>query len=600
MPVPRIRLWMSRTKMVAIGVLIALLSAVTPALVSSQSARADVAAPSWWNGKICDTNNYPASNALGSSYNGVITCGPGPYQGGSDHLENFFAGSWGEYEWECVELVMRYMYLVYGIAPYNSPGGQDVVSNYSGSVLTKVTNPATGGIPSPGDILSFAANTFGHGSTGHTSVVTSVSVDGSGNGTVTTMEQNASSNGVGSVPVVNHVLGGGVTGWLHNPNAGVGHATALSMSGDLNGDGYSDIGIFHQVTSDGADVHSLYGSTGTPFQYTPTIVRHLLASNGWAWSKMKLASGDFNGDGYADVAIVHQTSDGGADVHILYGSSGNPLQNTITITRHLTAAEGWNWSQMKIASGDFNGDGYSDIAILQQVGVDDTDVHILYGGATPFQNTTTFVRHLYAADGFAWSKIKVATGYFNADSYADLAIVHQRSDLGADVDILYGGTPTPFQYSPTFVRSLPNSAGWTWTGMKLASGYFNADSYEDLAIAQQRTDGGADINILYGSTGTPFQYSPTLVRSLTAAQGWTWSEMKLVTGYFNADSYSDLAIVHQRTDGGADVHILYGSTGTPFQYNPTFAVSLTAAAGWVWADMKLVTINFGSDGLSGG
>jgi hypothetical protein len=75
---------------------------------------------------------------------------------------------------------MRYMYLVYGIQPY-SANGNTVVSNYSGTTLTAKTHPATDGLPTPGDILSFAANTFGHGATGHTAVVTGYNKDNSGN-----------------------------------------------------------------------------------------------------------------------------------------------------------------------------------------------------------------------------------------------------------------------------------------------------------------------------------------------------------------------------------------------------------------------------------
>lgn len=200
-------------------------------------AHADVGAPGWWGGKVCDTNNYPGSYPLGASYNGVYACGPGSYnQGGTDHFVRFFttpSPAWGEYEWECVELVMRYMYLVYGIAPYDAPGGKDVVGNYSGTALTPVNNDGTSAnpkLPSPGDIISVGAApinpTTGKSPNpyGHTAVVTNVSVDASGNGTLTDMQQNATSNGVGTLTIgggkiTGTVLGGSVTGWLHNPSA---------------------------------------------------------------------------------------------------------------------------------------------------------------------------------------------------------------------------------------------------------------------------------------------------------------------------------------------------------------------------------------------
>jgi CHAP domain len=176
-------------------------------------APATAPTPPWWSGN-CDVNNHSGSYPLAASYNGVEACGPGPLQGGYDKLVHFFPGAWGEYEWECVELVARYMYLVYGIHPY-SANGNTVVSNYSGSVLSKVSNDGAS-LPSPGDIVSEADTTTNPD--GHTGVVTAVNVS-DGTGTVTIMEQNASASGWGTIGVSGNVLGSLVTGWLHNAAA---------------------------------------------------------------------------------------------------------------------------------------------------------------------------------------------------------------------------------------------------------------------------------------------------------------------------------------------------------------------------------------------
>src|ERR1700691_3925310 len=89
--------------------------------VVAKSSQAATPSPAWWSGN-CDINNHPGSHPLGASYNGVEACGTGQLQGGSDHLVHFFSGAFGVYEWECVELVMRYMYQVYGIHPYSANG----------------------------------------------------------------------------------------------------------------------------------------------------------------------------------------------------------------------------------------------------------------------------------------------------------------------------------------------------------------------------------------------------------------------------------------------------------------------------------------------
>jgi hypothetical protein len=196
--------------LLAFGLVVGVVGGVeSAAVVVAAPARAAVSAPPWWSGS-CDAGNDPGSYPLGASYNGVQACGPLPGTGGQ--LVRFYSGAWGEYEWQCVELVMRYMYQVYGIAPY-SANGNTVVSNYSGSTLVKVSNNGTA-LPSPGDIVSEAGTTGNPD--GHTAVVTAIAVTG-GTGTVTVMEQNATSNGTGTITVSGGTLGSNVTAWLHNP-----------------------------------------------------------------------------------------------------------------------------------------------------------------------------------------------------------------------------------------------------------------------------------------------------------------------------------------------------------------------------------------------
>jgi hypothetical protein len=178
----------------------------------------DLAAPSWWNGHDCDSSHYFAvsgqsSFRLGAVYLGMPACGPRPLAGGTD-----VAVTWGggvtQLEWECAELSKRYLYLSYGIAPYQANGSQ-VVWNYSGSALEKISNPTSGKAPQPGDVLSYGSTT----TAGHTSVVMTSSVNGSGNGSITVIEENNSAGGASTLSVNNWTVNGNagsVSGWLHN------------------------------------------------------------------------------------------------------------------------------------------------------------------------------------------------------------------------------------------------------------------------------------------------------------------------------------------------------------------------------------------------
>jgi len=200
-------------------------------------AEAALPAPSWWNGS-CDANHWNSvaaskgwrgtgAHALGASYLGVAVCGPRP---SADHAPDvqWTKSGWGEYEWECPELTMRFMALAYGVGAYNA-NGNNVVRNYStsdGGGLVKVNNGTSGKPPLPGDVVSFDNSSD---PAGHAAVVAGSSVDSSGNGTVKLISQNDTSDGWRALSVSNWRLGsfnGFVPyGWLHDPQGRGGTGT---------------------------------------------------------------------------------------------------------------------------------------------------------------------------------------------------------------------------------------------------------------------------------------------------------------------------------------------------------------------------------------
>jgi hypothetical protein len=203
------------------------LALLPPALgLPAAPSSGDLPTPTWWSGD-CDQHNPSyiqvngmGSHRLGAVYLGLPACGPRPY---ADHVQDvvvrFFPGAWGELEWECVELSMRYLYLAYGIHPYSANGNM-VVWHYSsaadGGSLQKIANGTANAAPQPGDVLSYD----GASSVGHTSVVISATVDISGTGSLIVIEQNSSPTGAATLNVGNwYVTGnpGAISGWLHKP-----------------------------------------------------------------------------------------------------------------------------------------------------------------------------------------------------------------------------------------------------------------------------------------------------------------------------------------------------------------------------------------------
>jgi hypothetical protein len=212
----------ARIGMVVSSLAIALSACLPPAPPPIDNAD-PLPAPAWWSG-TCDSGHYPGAKALGAEFRNVQVCGPRPgADGAPNRLVNFFPGAWGELEWQCVELSMRFMYVAYGVNPYPA-NGKDVYDNYStvyGGDLVKVANGTVGTAPKPGDVLSFGPTSTS--ANGHTGVVASASVDGSGNGTVRILSQNDTADGWRTLTVSNWVVTAGVSGlgaipgWLHSP-----------------------------------------------------------------------------------------------------------------------------------------------------------------------------------------------------------------------------------------------------------------------------------------------------------------------------------------------------------------------------------------------
>ena len=192
---------------------------MTPETDYTADRRGNYPIPSWWSGN-CNVNNHPNSVVMGA-FLGVYICSAT----GDDRTVYFFSGAHAELEWECVEFVMRYMYLAYGTKPYEG-SGNDVYTNYSwtsGERLDKVKNGKIGKYPKRGDVMS-----FDWGTDGHTAVVKSSDVDSNGNGSYVTMNQNSDPYVVQTINVTNWNTG--AIGWLHAPTFPV--PTAVSASKD--------------------------------------------------------------------------------------------------------------------------------------------------------------------------------------------------------------------------------------------------------------------------------------------------------------------------------------------------------------------------------
>jgi hypothetical protein len=292
---------------------------------------------------------------------------------------------------------------------------------------------------------------------------------------------------------------------------------------DFNGDGRTDVGL---VGGPGWNTMPVAFSTGAgTFNVTNGGVGSFSA---WAaTANVKQLTGDFNNDGYTDVALTGGA--GWASVPVAF-SNGN---GTFNVTNFGIANFGaWaSTSGVKVISGDFNGDGRTDLALTGGAGWASVPVAFSNG------NGSFNVSNFGIVNFGAWAttaNVKVVGGDFNGDGLTDLALT---GVLGwQSIPVAFSNGNGSFNVTNNFHF---NFAVWaSTTGVQVLSGDFNADGRADLALV-----GGAGWNTapIAFSLGTgAFNVTNNLVGDFS-----NWSRSvgaKVRAADFDGDGRTDLAI----------------------------------------------------------
>ncbi|MEV6262661.1 FG-GAP-like repeat-containing protein [Streptomyces sp. NPDC051784] len=130
-------------------------------------------------------------------------------------------------------------------------------------------------------------------------------------------------------------------------------------TGDFDGDGRDDLGALYGYASGTVTLMSFAGEAGGGFGEP---VRGWESATGWTFSRVTMHSGDFDGDGRDSIAAWYDYADGHDALISFDADAAGTFGNRREI---LNRPEGWyERSRMKIVTGDYNGDGRDDLATV--------------------------------------------------------------------------------------------------------------------------------------------------------------------------------------------------------------------------------------------
>jgi hypothetical protein len=329
------------------------------------------------------------------------------------------------------------------------------------------------------------------------------------------------------------------------------------------------------------------------------ILRRFYGTIEWVWPGI----GDMTGDGHGDVATVQSATDGTVTARLVTADPAALAAASASAAAALDVIPA-DAKLLGRAAADVNGDGRRDIVSLVR-GADGVAIlRVMLATGTGFAPATTWWSSASEPQPFDTTNLRLVAGDFNADRFADAALIRVMPGDAPRTDVLVA-TSNGSSFDPAGVMlSVPEDLSTS----RFLAGDTTGDGRADLVILRPISpdvvppaDGSPPPSAPPAPTGTAVQVA-VMSAGATLGAPTTWLQVpvppeaiKAVAGDATRDGRDDLLVAERQPDGSA-VLAVYRSNANATMSRAVYPVSPDLPL--AFDDIRLATADFTGDGMT--